>query len=224
MTDKHYIYPRLEIISLHIAKTGGKSFVNILNDIFGNENVIRLRKVKENKLEVEDWSLFIKQEAHKYKVIHGHFHYERIKDIHLNSKAKIIIWIRDPVERVISRYLFLQKHIRANPDHFQKEKKDMSLVNFASLYDQRNVMSKYLTGIPVEDLFFVGILEQFEQSVEEFKQLLGITKKIDIPWDNDNTEYKSAQKVSGKEREIIIEFNKKDIKLYNQILKSKGIA
>ena len=100
----------------------------------------------------------------------------------------------------------------------------MGLINFACLYGEQNVISEYLKEIPVEDLFFVGILEQYDQSVEEFKQLLGITKKTDIPWDNDNTEYKSTQKVSDKEREAIILYNKKDIKLYNQLLKYKGIT
>ena len=195
-----------------------------MKEYFGDKNVAQLKVMTKNGVKVEDWRLFIKQEAHKYKVIHGHFRYRAIRDIHLNSKAKIITWIRDPVERVISRYMFLQKNIRADPDHPLKERKDMGLANFAGLHGEQNIISEYLKGIPVEDLFFVGILEQYEKSVEEFKQLLGITKKTDSPWCNDNTEYKSTQKVSDRERETIILYNIKDIKIYNQILKCKSIA
>ena len=90
--------------------------------------------------------------------------------------------------------------------------------------DEQNVISRFLKGISVEDMFFVGVLEQYDQSVEEFKQLLGITKKVDIPWENDNSEYKSAYKVSDEVREIITRLNHEDIKLYKNILKFKGIA
>ena len=215
-------YPNLEIISLHIAKTGGKTFVNLMKDLYGNEKVIRFRKVKYEVLN-NDYSIELKNEASIFNVLHGHFLYNEVKDIHLNSNAKVITWLRDPVERVISRYFYLQKRIEQDPNHIQKEKKDMGLLNYAALPSQRNVMSQYVNGIAIENLFFIGILEYFDQSIEEFKQLFNFTNKVEIPWDNNNQEYKSKYAVSQEERNEILNLNKKDLELYNMVLKLKGI-
>ena len=43
------LYPNLEIISLHIGKTGGVSFVNFMKDVFGGENVIQFLKINVEK-------------------------------------------------------------------------------------------------------------------------------------------------------------------------------
>lgn len=224
------MYPDLEIISLHIPKTGGASFVNFMKEVFGGENVIRFRKLNY-RIENSDWTLVekndrerdLKTEAGRHKVLHGHFQYNEIEDIHKNSNAKVITWVRDPVERVVSRYFYLQRTIRDEPNHFQKEKKDMGLLEFAELPSQRNVMSRYVDGISIENLFFIGVLEYHDQSIEEFKQLFNITAKVLPAWDNKNLEYKSQYSVSDDEKRSVMELNSHDVELYNKVLRMKGI-
>jgi hypothetical protein len=220
MADTDLLYPDLEIISLHIAKTGGKSFVNLMKEAFGENQVTRWER-SNHQVENKDWSHTLEKEALKYRVLHGHFVYNEIKHIHEKSHAKVIIWVREPVERVISRYLYLQKRIDVEENHPQKEKKDMGLLNFARLPAQRNVITSYLKGIAIEQLFFIGILEQYEQSVKEFKTLFTIEKEIEIPWENNNKEYKKQYTVTDEERQKISELNEADNLLYQEILLRK---
>lgn len=220
MADIDLLYPDLEIISLHIAKTGGTSFTNFMKAAFGEEQVTRWRRANHT-VENKDWSHTLEKEALRHRVLHGHFIYNEIKHIHEKSNAKVIIWVRDPVERVISRYLYLQKQIDLDSNHPQKEKKDIGLLNFARLPAQRNVIASYLKGIAIEQLFFIGIFEQYEESVNEFKTLFGIENEIIIPWENNNKEYKKQYTITDDERQKIAELNEADNILYQDILLRK---
>ena len=109
-------FPNLEIISIHIGKTGGSSFLQWLRKAYGEANVSHFVK-KEHKVKSNDFSAPLQSVAKEFRIIHGHFRYEEVDEIHNSSRAKVITWVRDPVERVISRYFYLQKQICLNPNH-----------------------------------------------------------------------------------------------------------
>lgn len=212
----------LEYISLHIGKTAGTTFYEFLKEAYGEQNVIRFKKINY-KAKNKDFSPFLLEEAEKVKILHGHFLYKEVEEIHKNSNAKLIAWFRDPVERVISRYFFLQDSVNRRDENLQNDKIGMSLVDFSALPSQKNVMSKYIEGSDLNDYFYLGIYEKFNQNVEEFKEKAEIIKNVKLLWENDGSVYKSKFKVSAEERRIIRELNNEDSELYEEVLKIKEI-
>lgn len=153
----------IEIISLHIAKSGGKSFYKILQDQYGERLDPRNRRrdfmdiPKEKSLNPENIPPHI-------NVIHGHLWYLHIQHLHQMYQPKIITWLREPVERVISNYYFLMSRIRKDANHRQKHKYNYSLLEYA--HDSiQNKMTKYLEGISLEDIYFIGLTECYNKGI-----------------------------------------------------------
>jgi hypothetical protein len=192
----------LKLISIHINKTAGRSFEEVLRQNYGDsvfkihthdgpKKIRRGRSCSELKKEIPDSA----------QVIHGHF---KVKDILLFKKSTpIITWVRNPIDRVISNYFYVQKF---------KDKKE-SILGYIEKETSRNRMSKILSGISLDELFFIGIQENFKQDLE----ILG--KKLN--WNTFNIPYLNKTKYSDidkKTRSTIKELNKEDCILYNKVL------
>ena len=174
---------KLELISLHIPKTAGTSFRNTLKAIYGDEAVVRLdiydphrgaERVQINQ-EVYPQSYFPKSA----KVIHGHF---KLKDLHhffdVPEEVPMITWLRDPVERVISNYYYLVQRLSDEVDKLGANRNllrrmQRTLIEFARDEENRDRMSKFLSGVELEKLAFVGIQEHYSEDLSTLAQQLG---------------------------------------------------
>ncbi|MFT6020599.1 MAG: hypothetical protein ACI9CQ_003405, partial [Saprospiraceae bacterium] len=87
----------LDLISIHIPKTGGTSFYQILQQVYGEELSISYRRKDYNEVIQRGLDL-AKTINEEIKIFHGHLCYEELRTIHQNSNAKVICWLRDPVE------------------------------------------------------------------------------------------------------------------------------
>lgn len=207
-----------EIISIHIPKTAGRSFLSILRSVYGNEHVRHYdRKNYNDKINAVKY--FLSELDNKDKIIHGHFNYSDVKSLHEKTNSKIITWLRNPVERVISNYGFFKKRIfESTNDKELERRKDETLIEYAFLENSRNRMSKFMSGIDLKDYFFVGITEHFNDDIQILSKQLSWSK-IDIPRINDNSEFKSKlPQVSSEEKRKIEELNKEDMELYFKAL------
>ncbi len=209
----------IEIISIHIPKTAGRSFLSILNAVYGNDQVAHYEAKQFQDKTVEEPKQFITQLKSGIKVIHGHFYYNDIKELHKSNSAKIITWLRDPVERVISNYSFFIKRAReAESNDELIKRKNETLLEYASLEKSRNRMSKFIEGIELENFYFIGIMEFFENDIRTLSEKLK-WKPVDIPKVNVNYDFKSnLPSITDKERKTITDLNKSDIELYNKVL------
>ena len=102
----------IEIISIHIPKTAGTSFRNILKAVYSKEQVVRIDiSLPSEKTSFPSTSHPPPKHLPRgCRVIHGHFRYRDLAEFYkLNSDIPIITWVRDPVERVISNYYYLRQ-------------------------------------------------------------------------------------------------------------------
>jgi len=211
----------VEIISLHILKTGGTSFLEVLKDQYGEKSVYRYT-------ERASWYKRIKRKivlntlSSKTRVLHGHFVYRHVEHLVRKHQPKIVVWFRDPVERVISRYYFLMNRVEENPLHPKVHMRDYSLLEFARLESQRNVQHKYIDGLDLNDLFFFGFLETFNDDLQVLAERLQ-WKPLKPHHKNDNENYKSRFKdsISAETRIEIRELNPLDVELYDRAWKMK---
>ncbi len=212
----------LELISIHIPKTAGTSFRNTLRGVYGEQSVVRLDiglVRQEVRVEEELYNQpFLPAHA---RVIHGHFSYPLLlKNFQVPEGIPVITWLRDPVERVISNYFYLARRLA---EELQEERKGLnilkkmqrSLLEYANYEPSQNRMSKFLEGLKLEGLFFVGIQEDYSHSLE---RLAGLLEWRDFPVFHHNQTGSHDSLVSPQEREQIRAWNSQDVALYEKAL------
>ena len=219
----------VELISIHIAKTGGRSFYEILKNEYVDKVDPRYKRI--HYFPGKDYSdKLINRIPEHITIIHGHLLYEHVREIHLKYHPKVITWMRDPVERVISNYYFLMKRIREDiRDHPQKRKINYSLLEYARDCII-NKATTYLKGIDLERLFFIGFLENFDQDLKLLGKMLEWKKSVPPIHINDSSKFETNALYPTKRHEIteeirqeIRELNLKDVKLYEKAKALKKI-
>lgn len=212
----------VDIISIHIAKTGGRSFFEILKNEYGN--VLDPRTKRTDFFPDKDYSNpLIDRIPEEVSVMHGHLHYKHIKDIHQHYNPKIIAWLREPVDRIISNYYYMIGRVNEiGESHPQYRKRNHTLLEYA--HDSvANKMSKCLDGISLEKLYFFGMQESFDEDIVQLSQMLGWKKGIPAVHINTGDSFDVYETAPTKKSEItqamrneIAALNEKDILLYEK--------
>lgn len=208
----------LELISIHIPKTGGRSFYHVLKQVYGEEVSISYER-KDYKAVMAQYGGFEESIADPIRAVHGHLYYREVRKLHKQSGAKVICWLRDPVERVVSNYHYFINRLKnrveageaAVPDAHRTEE---SLLEYAARRDTRNRMSKFLKGIKLEDLHFIGFLEHYDEDLHRLQELMG-WGEIDIPHLNRGKRPK-REALDNTISKKLCRWNRRDIKLYDK--------
>jgi len=215
--------PGLEIMSYHIPKTAGTTFFIALTQVYGREKIAGVLQ--------ESLALSEGADSQKIKVIHGHIPARKYLR-HTNIKE--IIWLRDPILRLISLYFFWKTIPRTEDDswHNYLQKNNLDIVEFAKIPQLRNEMSQYVGGRNITDFDFVGIQAFFKDDLTDIGEMLN-WPEIQITHENTNKYegYNSLVKSILKDSEIVNELrhlNREDWELYQTALdmraKRKGIS
>jgi hypothetical protein len=213
-----------EIISLHIPKTAGTSFRNILKNVYGDDQVIRLDINEKGTIKVNE-ELYNGKQLPSVKIIHGHFYYQTLKEkFDLPENIKFITWMRDPVKRVISNFNYLEKRlseILTDAEEYNiLNNMPRSLIDYARLEFNRNKQYKFLSGNTLKDFVFVGINEYFEEDLIGLKKILNWPEIPEVLYQN-KTE--SLEKNVPKEiLNEIASLNSDDVELYNYALQLRN--
>lgn len=214
-------WSKVKLVSIHIPKTAGTSFIHSLKKQYGYQKVTRI-DINDNKIRINKIPLSKAYVYKKISVIHGHYSIGLLNNqLHLPSNIPVITWLRDPVERVISNYYYLYKRL---DEELKEEKKELnilskmrrSLIEYAQ--DERNCnrMSKFLKGIELKDFFFIGIVENYDKDIQELgRKLNWSTPEIVM---HNKTGKINKLTIDEKTKALIRSYNKKDQVLYEQAL------
>ncbi len=150
----------------HIPKTGGTTFRNILIDNYSYSH-LDLYKAKHFKL------LFKKHYyINKIKSVSGHsLHFDETV-AHNLPNSKFVIFVRDPVERLVSFFFYINKQTN-------KEITFDEWLNKISYHNISNAQTRFIAGnddvdkakLILDKYFFVGKLEKFDESILLFRKM-----------------------------------------------------
>lgn len=209
-------YPKL--IFIHIHKTGGKSLLKVFDSVYGSENVMRFNRnrLRKSQLDVIPHTVI---EEDQPTVLGGHFTFREVHNIYTASEAKIITWLRHPVERVISNYKW-RTHLNI------LQKMDKPLPDFESFIQKKkniNRIQRFLEGKNISEFDFIG----FQHRMKEDIQLLAKTLK----WTDYNYFHVNAIsniklpkiEIHSDMIDAISALNQADIELYQEALSLRKI-
>ncbi|MEP6519012.1 DUF4214 domain-containing protein [Microcoleus vaginatus] len=215
--------PGLEIMSYHIPKTAGTTFFIALTQVYGLDKIAGFL----------DESVAVSEgvDPQTIKVIHGHV---PSRKYFCPAQVKEIIWLRDPILRLISLYFFWKSLPRTEDEslHNYVQEKNLDLVEFAKIPQLRNEMSQYVGGRNLTDFYFVGIQGFFKDDLTNLAEMLN-WPEISITYENTNKHkgYNSLVKSILYDSHImneLIHLNREDLELYQTALhlraKRKGIS
>lgn len=102
-TLQHPMRPDEQLVFIHIPKTAGTTFGTVLNSHFLPHEIFPILHMSDDLVNVSP------QEFTKYRFVRGHYFYSVLSQV-LAGPAAYITMLRDPIERSLSHYGFLQDH------------------------------------------------------------------------------------------------------------------
>jgi hypothetical protein len=214
--------PRIELISLHIPKTAGTSFRNILKSAYGERAVVRVDIPIESERASHERAVQGPARLPRgARVLHGHFRVKDLRDRYgLEAGIPVVTWLRDPVERVVSNYFYLQGVLRGILNEEKRSvailnKMERTLLEYARAEIAQNRIAKFLDGTKLGDLFFVGVQEYFDEDLTELAAKLGWKRTARL---RQNSSEAHKAPVSAEIREEIRRLNGRDAALYEEAL------
>lgn len=199
---------RKTLISVHIPKTGGVTFRSaILAPAFGDRllldyddhplaNETSVRNARAQAFVPDDELLS------RYDCIHGHFLATKYAG---SPSCEFAVWLRDPVQRYISRYHYGQR---------EGGLAGITFAEFCQIERYHNTYASYLWSFDLDRFDFVGITEDYARSLGIF------CRRFDIPINAEGAHNVNPQKgrdgydVSADTRRLIERHNELDLTIY----------
>ncbi len=212
------------IVSCHVPKTAGTTFREFLRKQFGEGLHLDYGdRVGWTGPEAQEWrrtrgipsAIVAGQRSGAVAAVHGHFYASKYAAAYPN--AAMVAFIREPVARVVSNYRYLAEHPEIDhPLVAQFHAAKPELRQWIEWPWARNAQSSLL-DVPLERFAFIGITEQFEQSLRIFDRLFG-TSLIGL---NPPARFNISTlpvMVDNETVARVTDLNRDDIALYRQAL------
>ncbi|MCR9052528.1 MAG: sulfotransferase domain-containing protein [Phaeodactylibacter xiamenensis] len=156
-----------------------------------------------------------------YQVLHGHLPYRSFLAHYHHPEAKFITFMRDPVERVLSNFRYYRKMKAARLKTGKTIRHHYDLETFIELKKRQNVMARFLDGLELTDLFFLGLQEQFGQDVRLLSNKL-LWELPETAFQIKKNPTRPTDETDKAIRQRIAALNQADIQLYNRAVALKA--
>jgi hypothetical protein len=197
---------------VHIPKTAGTSFrksvemqYRTIGD-YGNDSIHTSEIVKKYCYRKKDFYGFSSVFNKESQILSGHFLSQKYLDF-VDTKY-IISFVRDPLEQVISHYNHSVTHLGYKGD----------INDFILVPRHCNIQSRYLEGLPVSLYGFIGLTDNYEESLS----FINKRYNLEIEPIKDNVGQKKSltkSSLSFEQCEAIKAKNSQDVMLIKQVEK-----
>ncbi|PIV81849.1 hypothetical protein COW53_02130 [bacterium CG17_big_fil_post_rev_8_21_14_2_50_64_8] len=200
-------------VFVHVPKTAGTSFRTAMEDSFGLEAMafdygpdspktsplVRDLVYREDNPE----RLWSELQAGGVRILSGHVRAERY--VRYCDPENIMVFLRDPIQRLVSEFLHFQRH-----NGYTKGFDDFS--HDTAFIDRQ---LQYLTGCRLHEVGFLGITEQYEDSLRLANEQFGWNLR-NLVLNTHRSDLESHYVLKGAEAQEILELNRQDIAFYTE--------
>lgn len=158
--------PELELVSVHVPKTGGTSFWEAVSRHYGEALVEDNDHIPGTTADLSEPPVL----PEFAKAVHGHFRADRYADF---VNAFHITFLREPNEQFISNYFFwltYPPHGNALHDRLLAERPD--IVTYARNYTG-SILAGFFEGVDVNLFDYVGFGDRRLQDYRVLSRMLG---------------------------------------------------
>jgi len=204
----------------HIPKTAGTSLRNVFKEWYGTNLYEHYFDEKENKKPILN-EIFLKNTQSEKICSFGHFINNKscgFNDYYPNAN-QFVTFVREPLEVALSMYYFVKKvgHSWANRpkildlslDDYMKEV-NLNYNNYFKDHLGINNYKKVLSS----HFVFIGLVENYNQDVDELANVLGYTPPAEYPILNHTPR---SGEVSTKILRDFVDRHRLEYKIYNWI-------
>lgn len=198
------------VFFVHIPKTAGTSFKCAAQDYFGTEGIVRNYGLNSSETTpwIKDVVLLDKNIPKLYQRIKqegiGLYtgHIAALPTANVFPIKDIVTFMRQPMVQVLSHY-----HHYVRWYGYEKPIED-----FIKNPGFKNLQTRYLKGMPLQLIGFVGLTEKYTESVKLYNSYKGFN--LEVREDNINSHH-SADEISSELTSLIAEHNKADNRIYD---------
>ncbi len=227
----------MQLIYIHVPKTGGQTMIPILQRHFSDSRSFMAYEsprltLKEKLKQYRDLD---SDQKTSFELLCGHFPFGFHEYLPSGSPFAYLTVLRDPVKRVISHYNYVKNH----REHYLQKVPGLldcisNYVKNTNNFEMNNGQLRLLTNceaLPYEDcnrdlleegirnidkhFKVVGFTEYFLESVLLMKERLNFS---DVRYASRNVSKRKKPPITNQELKTIQEFNQYDIELYNYCL------
>ena len=197
------------LISVHIPKTGGVTFrTAVLAPAFGDRLLLDYDDhplANESSARNARAQAFVPDDEllSRYDCIHGHFLAAKYAG---TPGCEFAVWLRDPVQRYISRYHYGQR---------EGGMAGMTFTEFCQIERYHNTYASYLWRFDIDRFDFVGITEEYARSLDIFRRRFGIPQTSGAAYNaNPQKDVTQEYDVPPATRRLIERNNEQDLEIY----------
>jgi len=215
------------LISIHIPKTAGTAFGQLLRDAYGDRLLLDYGdRPLAHPAPVRLWqawarSLRAPRSLAGFEAVHGHFmalKYARVE-------APVVTWLRHPAQRVVSRYEHYRRDVAAGRPlpSVSGLRPGLDLDAFSRIPRFRNTCAKYLRGFPRQRVTCFGFSEDMAEGLSRMRRTLGIELGPALQ-SNANPEKTAAHyPLDATTERRLVRLNAEDYRLWSWAREREGV-
>ena len=200
------------LLFVHIPKTAGTSFRKGAEECFGSHRTLKDygEESEQTSREIQQWvygnydPYILKTVVRRdnVKFMTGYYKIDRYKSIF--SIEHTVSFLRNPLDRILSAY-----NHNVNYNGFNK-----GIEDFIMIPDHQDKQSKFLAGVPLESIGFLGISECYSDSLSLINQKFNVNiQNLQLNKGN----YSGVSHITENLKDQILSVNSNDTILYERV-------
>jgi hypothetical protein len=223
---------KVMIISVHLPKTAGISFLKSLELHFSNRLLkdyadmpINTPVFSRNQAALRASLRLAEELGDQWACVHGHFMPLKYLLFSVQQPSYFVTWMRNPVDRIVSHYYFWYRNYNpavAGVLHRRVVEEQWSLEKFVFSPEVRNLYTQFLWGFPLERFDFIGITEHYAEDFTVFTHQL-LKQALPEFQENRNTQPNGHYALEAEFRQQISLYHQQDMDLYARAVAYRNV-